>query len=266
MSEKRPRKAPKSPKICAMCTSTPKPRTGRILGYVAQNGIMRAPSPPATPHFCGFQASESPNETPRPPYQWSLGGAGGQPGPCTVGANDGSTGFPGAKNIIFFKVVPRPLGMLKQVSLGRFEPLVARYGPWKIPKCLENGPFQDQKWVKNGSKTHFFKSDPGPFGVLQQIFLASFEPEITPFGPWKRPKCLENGPLWDQKWVKTVSKTGFSKSDPRLLGMLKQVFLAHFEPVLIEFSPFRHVYTPTCTLRTYLRAVRWSHLELGRGV
>ena len=30
------------------------------------------------PHtFCGFQASESPNEPPRPPYQWSLGGAGG---------------------------------------------------------------------------------------------------------------------------------------------------------------------------------------------
>ena len=27
------------------------------------------------PTFCGFQAFESPNETPRPPYHWSLGGA-----------------------------------------------------------------------------------------------------------------------------------------------------------------------------------------------
>ena len=48
--------------------------------------------------------------------------------------------------------------------------------------------------------------------------------------------------------------------------MLKQVFLAHFEPVLDEFSPFRHIYAPRCALRTYLRALRWSHLELGRGV
>ena len=44
----------KAPKISAMCTNTPKPSTGRILGYVAQNPIPRAPSPPATPHFWWF--------------------------------------------------------------------------------------------------------------------------------------------------------------------------------------------------------------------
>ena len=47
--------------------------------------------------------------------------------------------------------------------------------------------------------------------------------------------------------------------------MLKQVFLARFEPVLTEFSPFHHMYAPRCALRTYLRAVWWSHLELGEG-
>ena len=47
--------------------------------------------------------------------------------------------------------------------------------------------------------------------------------------------------------------------------MLKQMFLAHFEPVLTEFRPFHHVYAPLCALRTYLRAVWWSHLELGEG-
>ena len=47
--------------------------------------------------------------------------------------------------------------------------------------------------------------------------------------------------------------------------MLKQVFLALFEPVLTEFSPFHHMYAPLCALRTYLRAVWWSHLELGEG-
>ena len=45
--------------------------------------------------------------------------------------------------------------------------------------------------------------------------------------------------------------------------MLKQVFLARFEPVLTEFSPFHHMYAPRCALRRYLRAVWWSHLELG---
>ena len=48
--------------------------------------------------------------------------------------------------------------------------------------------------------------------------------------------------------------------------MLKQVFLAHFEPVLIEFSAFCHVFAPSRTLRAYLRAIWWNHLELGRGV
>ena len=167
--------------------------------------------------------------------------------------------------MIFSKVVPRRLGMLKQVFLGRFEPVVARFGPWKIPKCLENGPFGDQQWVKNGSKTHFSKNDPRPFMMLKQVVLAHFEPVVTCFGSWKIPKCLENGPFWDQKGVKNGSKTRFSKSDPRPFEMLKQVFLARFEPVLTQFSPFHHMYAPLCALRTYLRAVWWSHLELGEG-
>ena len=129
----------------------------------------------------------------------------------------------------------------------------------------ENGPFWDQQWVKNGSKTRFSKNDPGPFMMLKQVVLAHLEPVATGFGTWKIPKCLENGPFWDQKWVKNGSKTRFSKSDPGPFGMLKQVFLARFEPVLTEFSPFHHIYTPRCALRTYFRAVWWSHLELGEG-
>ena len=88
---------------------------------------------------------------------------------------------------------PRPFGMLKKVFLACFQPVVTRFGPWKIPKCLEMGPFWDQSRVKNGSKTHFSKSDPGPFGMLKQVFSAHFESMGTRFGPWKIPKCLENG-------------------------------------------------------------------------
>ena len=111
------------------------------------------------------------------------------------GASGGSTRVPGAKKIIFSKVVPRPLGMLKQMFFGRFEPVVARFGPWKIPKCLENGPFWDQKWVKNGSKTRFPKSDPGPFGMLKQVFLARFEPVFDRVEPLSPHVCTTLCPL-----------------------------------------------------------------------
>ena len=65
--------------------------------------------------------------------------------------------------------------MLKQVFLAHFEPVVTRFGPWKIPKSFENGLFRDQKSVKNGSKPRFSKSDPRPPGMLKQVFLAHFE-------------------------------------------------------------------------------------------
>ena len=261
-----PKRRQKAPKY-AHCAPTPR-NQARAVSWatwlkIRFRGHLVHPQPPT---FCGFQASESPKRTPRPPYQWSLCLAGGQHSPRTTGANGGPTRVPGAKKMIFFKVFPRPLGMPKQVFFGRFEPVGPRFGPCRVPKCLENGPFQDQKWVENGSKMRFSKSDSGPFAVLKQVFLAHFEPLVTRFAPWKTPKCLENGSFWDQKWVKNGSKTRFSKSDPGPFRMLKQVFLAHFEPVLTEFSPFHHRYAPFCALRTYLRAVWWSHPKLGRGV
>ena len=101
------------------------------------------------------------------------------------------------------------------------------------------GRFKTQNGSKNGSQMHFSKSDPAPFGKLKQVVLAHFEPVVTRFGPWKTPECLANGPLWDQKWVKNGSKTHFSKSDARQFGMLKQMFLAHFAPVLTRFGPWK---------------------------
>ena len=141
------------------------------------------------------------------------------------------------------KIDPRPLGMLKQVFSAHFEPVVMRCGPWKIPKCLENGPFWDPKWVKNGSSMPFSKSDPGPLGMLKQVFLGHFEPVVMRFGPWKIPKSLENGPFWDQKLVKNGSTTCFSTSYHGPFGMLKQMFLTRFEPVVTRFVPWK---IPTC--------------------
>ena len=103
------------------------------------------------------------------------------------------------------------LGMLKQVFLARFEPVVACFGPRKIPKCLENGPFQDQKWVKNGSKTRFSKSYPGAFGMLKQVFLARFEPMVTRFGPRKTENAFKMGRFGSKIGSKMGQKSLFPK-------------------------------------------------------
>ena len=137
---KRRQKAPKS----AQCAPAPR-NQARAVSWatwlkIRFRGHLVQPQPPT---FCGFQASESPRRTPRPPYQWSRGGARGQHSPRNPqpGPTVGPPGSPGRKKPIFFKVVPRPLGMLKQAFLARFEPMGVRFGPWKITKCLENGPF-----------------------------------------------------------------------------------------------------------------------------
>ena len=44
-----PKRAPQAPNA-----DSHKPRIGHILGYMAQNAIPRAPTPPATPHFLWF--------------------------------------------------------------------------------------------------------------------------------------------------------------------------------------------------------------------
>ena len=90
------------------------------------------------------------------------------------------------------EVVPRPLGMLTQSLLARFQLVVTRFEATKIPKCLENGLFCHQKSVQNGSKTCFSKSDPRPFwSCSNKFFLAHFDPVVTHFGAWKIPKCHE---------------------------------------------------------------------------
>ena len=76
---------------------------------------------------------------------------------------------------------------------------------------LENRPFWEQKWVKNGSKTHFSKSDPRPFWMLKQVFLAHFQPVVMHFGPWEIPKCLKVGRFGTKNGSKMGPKRAFPK-------------------------------------------------------
>ena len=182
------------------------------------------PVHPQPPTFCGFQASESPNETRRPPYQWSLGAAGGPASPRTVGANRGSTRVPRAKKMIFSKVVPRPLGMLKQVFFGRFEPVVARFGPWKLPKSLENGRFGTNNASKMGQKRVF------PKMIRDHLRCSNkcFEPILS---PWRRvlahgksPNALKMGHFGTKNGSKMGQKCVFPKVIPDHLGCSNKCF------------------------------------------
>ena len=82
-------------------------------------------------------------------------------------------GPPGEKKRLFFENDLGPHGMPKQVFLLCFELMVARFAPPTIPKCLEDGLFWDQNWLKDGSKMGqkcvFPKTDPRPFGVHKQV-------------------------------------------------------------------------------------------------
>ena len=147
---KRRQKAPKS----AQCALAPR-NQARAVSWAMWlqtkfRGHLVHPQPLT---FCGFQASELSNEPPRPRTSGHLVQPEGSPARARLGPAVGPSGSPGRKKRFFFKVVPRLLGMLKQVFLGRFEPVVTRFGPWKIPKCHEIGMFQDQKWVKKGPKS-----------------------------------------------------------------------------------------------------------------
>ena len=192
---KRRQKAPKS----AQCAPTPRNQERAVSWAtwlkIRFRGHLVHPQPPT---FCGFQAAESPTRRLDPRTSGHLVEPEGSPARARQGPTVGPPGFPGQKESFFSKVVPRPLGMLKQLFLGRVEPVVTRFGRWKIPKCLENGPSCDQKWVQNGSKTRFSKSDSGSLMMLRQVVLAQFEPVVTCFGTWKMPRCLENGPFWDK--------------------------------------------------------------------
>ena len=98
-----PRSGPKR-RHKAQCAPTPRNHPRAVSGATwLKIRFRRHLVHPQPPTFCGFQASELPNEMPRPPYQWSLGGAGGQHSPRTVGANGGSTVVPGAKFFFCFQ-------------------------------------------------------------------------------------------------------------------------------------------------------------------
>ena len=165
-------KAQKGPRIPNFCAHWLAPATNHEHAISLATSLkMRFPGPllhPQPPTFCGFDPSELPKRTPTPQYPAPTGCSKLQAQAQTDGCPNGLTTSSGQK-MGFFKNDPTPCVRLKQVFLERVELVVAHFGPPKIPKCLEIGVFWDQKWVENGSKTHFSKTAPRPFGVHQRV-------------------------------------------------------------------------------------------------
>ena len=163
MSRKRPKKAPRSSKRRQPQTKN-RPYLWLHGSKCDSEGTYSTRNPPrfvvSTPQNC-------PNGRLDPLGPLGCGKLQAQA--QTGGYPNGSTGSERGKNMTFRKNDPRPCATLKQVFLDRFELVVAHLGPPKIPKCLGNGLFWDQKWVKNGSKTHFSKTHRRPFGVHKRV-------------------------------------------------------------------------------------------------
>ena len=92
-----PKRRQKSPKS-AQCAPAPRNQERAVswatwLKNEFRGHLVHLQPPP----FYGLQASKSPNDPRRPPYQWSLGAAGGQASPRRMGANRGPPGSPGRK-------------------------------------------------------------------------------------------------------------------------------------------------------------------------
>ena len=142
----------------------------------------------------------------------------------------------------FSKNDPGSFYVQNQVKLAYFELIASHFGHSKVTKCLENGLLGVQKSVKNGSKMCFFKDTFRLFGVHKQLECVHFEAILSNFGPSQGRKGLENGPIWDHKWLKKGSNTWLSKRDLGPVVVLKWMNLALFEPVLSRSNPLSSAY------------------------
>ena len=94
--------------------------------------------------------------------------------------------------------------MPKQVFWARFELMVARFGPGKIPKCLENGVRWDKKWAKNVFFQKMIRDHLGCLNKWNEPILSPLQAILAPPKPQNALKmgCFANKN--GSKWAKNV--------------------------------------------------------------
>ena len=164
---KRRQKAPKT----AQCAPAPR-NQARAVSWATwlKNEFRGHVVHPQRPTFYGFQASESPNDPRRPPYQWSLGAAGGPASPRTVGAKGGSTRVPGAKKIVFSNLFVDHLGCSNKCFWAILSPWWRVLGHGKSQNALKMSRFGTNNASKMGQKCVFPKMIPDHLGCSNKWF------------------------------------------------------------------------------------------------
>ena len=169
-----PRNGPKMAKnglnVRYLCPTRPKPRTGRILGYVAQIRIPRAPSPPATPQ-------NRPTSHLDPRTSGHLVEPGGSPAHAQWGPPVGPPGSQGRKKSFFPKLFLDHLGC----SNKRFWHVLSLWGRvlghGKSQNALKMGRFGTKTGAKMGQKRVFRKVIVHHLGCSNKCF----EPVLSPW-------------------------------------------------------------------------------------
>ena len=126
-----PRNGPKVARMCAVCVKQARNQERAVSWAmwlkIRFRGHLSHTQPPT---FCGLQASDSPNETRRPPFQWSPGQTEGTPARAWLGPTMGPPGYPGRKRRFFSKLFLNHLGCSNKCL---FRPFGARGGMfWAI--------------------------------------------------------------------------------------------------------------------------------------
>ena len=123
-----------------------------------------------------------------------------------------------------------------------FEPMASHFGPSKVTKCLEIGWFGTKNQLKIDQKCAFPKILLDYLGCTNKWN----EPILSPFqailAPLKAERALEVRPIWDPKWLKNGSKPCFSKNDPSLVLVPKEMNTAYFQPLLSRSYALSSVY------------------------
>ena len=151
-----PKRRQKVPKT-AQCAPAPRNQE-RAVSWATWlknefRGHLVQPQPPT---FYGFQASKSPNDPHRAPYQWSLGAARG-PAHAQWGPTVGPPRSPGRKKSFFPKLFLDHLGCSNKCFWAILSPWPRVLGHGKSQNALKMGRFGTNNGSKMGQKRVFPK-------------------------------------------------------------------------------------------------------------
>ena len=168
---KRRQKAPKTAE-CAPAPQNQERATSWAMWLKTEfRGHLVHPQPST---FFGFQASDSPNETRRPPYQWSLGGhlvqPEGRPAHAQWGPTVGPPGSLGRKKSFFPKWFLDHLGCSNKCFWAILSPWWRVLGHGKSQNTLKMGRFGTNNGSKMGQKRVFPKVIPDLLGCSNKCF------------------------------------------------------------------------------------------------